>query len=112
MRTITDSRFTYLLFLLFALSPAHRAVELAATSLTRWFAACLGGNRMTVNLDAYYRGLAAEELQQLGDRLMLLSGEAEAAGASDAAWHLSELATELLDMGLGVGNQRTPRTDL
>lgn len=63
-----------------------------------------------MNLDAYYRGLAAEQLQQLGDQLMILSGEAAQSGAHDAAWHLSELATELLEMGLDVGNQRTPRT--
>lgn len=62
-----------------------------------------------VNLDAYYRGLAAEDLQRLGDQLMVLSGEAAQAGAHDAAWHLSELATELLEMGLDVGQQRTPR---
>ena len=63
-----------------------------------------------MNLDAYYRGLAAEKLQQLGDQLMILSGEAAQSAAHDAAWHLSELATELLEMGLEVGNQRTPRT--
>lgn len=62
-----------------------------------------------MNLDAYYRGLAAEQLQELGDRLMVLSGEAARSGAHDAAWHLAEVATELLDMGLGVGNQHTPR---
>lgn len=67
-----------------------------------------GGNAWHVNLDAYYRGLAAGWLQELGDRLLQLSGEAEGAGAHDAAWHLSELSTELLDMGLGVGGQRTP----
>ena len=62
---------------------------------------------MAINLDAYYRGLAAEQLQELGDRLLVLSREAEKAEAHDAAWHLSDLATQLLEMGLDVGNQST-----
>lgn len=61
-----------------------------------------------INIDTYYRGLAAERLQELGDRFLALSQEAEQAGAHEAAWHLSDLATELLDMGLEVGGQRTP----
>ena len=65
---------------------------------------------MSINLDAYYRGLAAERLQELGDRLLTLSREAEQAQAHDAAWHLSDLATQLLDMGLSVGNAQTPPT--
>lgn len=64
-----------------------------------------------MNLDAYYRGLAAEELQALGDRLLVLSGEAGQSGAHDAAWHLADLATQLLDLGLSVGNHRTPPAD-
>jgi hypothetical protein len=64
---------------------------------------------MSINLDAYYRGLAAEQLQELGDRLLTLSGEAEKAAAHDAAWHLSDLATQLLEMGLDVANQHTPQ---
>jgi hypothetical protein len=66
---------------------------------------------MDINLDAYYRGLAAERLQELGDRLLTLSTEAEGAGAHDAAWHLSDLATQLLDMGLSVGGEKTPPGD-
>jgi hypothetical protein len=66
---------------------------------------------MDINLDAYYRGLAAERLQELGDRLLQLSGEAEKAGAHDAAWHLSDLATQLLDMGLNVGGHTTRPDD-
>lgn len=61
-----------------------------------------------MNLDTYYRGLAAERLQELGDRLLALSREAEAAEAHDAAWHLADLSTQLLDMGLEVGGQITP----
>jgi hypothetical protein len=57
---------------------------------------------MEINLDAYYRGLAGEQLQQLGDRLLRLSSEAEQAGAHDAAFHLADLSTQLLDLGVEV----------
>lgn len=65
---------------------------------------------MSINLDAYYRGLAAEQIQQLGDRLLQLSQEAESADAHDAAWHLADLSTQLLDLGVSVGNALTPHT--
>jgi hypothetical protein len=61
-----------------------------------------------INLDVYYRGLAAERLQELGDRLLALAREAEGAGARDAAWHLADLSTQLLDLGIEVGGQSTP----
>lgn len=61
-----------------------------------------------INLDVYYRGLAGERLQELGDRLLVLSREAEAAGAHDAAWHLADLSTQLLDLGIEVSGQHTP----
>lgn len=63
---------------------------------------------MEINLDTYYRGLAAARLQELGDRMLELSREAEIAEAHDAAWHLADLATQLLEMGLDVGGQTTP----
>lgn len=63
---------------------------------------------MSINLDAYYRGLAAERLQELADSLLHLSREAETADAHDAAWHLSDLSTQLLDMGVTVSGRRTP----
>lgn len=63
---------------------------------------------MEMNLDTYYRGLAAERLQELGDRLLELSREAERAEAHDAAWHLADLSTQLLDMGLEAGGHTTP----
>ena len=62
---------------------------------------------MSINLDAYYRGLAAEQLQALGDQLLTLSREAEAAEAHDAAWHLADLSTQLLEMGLEVSTAQT-----
>lgn len=66
---------------------------------------------MSINLDAYYRGLAAERLQELADNLLHLSREAERADAHDAAWHLADLSTQLLDMGLAVSGRRRPLQD-
>jgi hypothetical protein len=63
---------------------------------------------MDMNLDAYYRSLAAERLQELADSMLRLSQEAERSAAHDAAWRLADLSTELLEMGLGVAGQRTP----
>lgn len=63
---------------------------------------------VSMNLDAYYRGLAATELQHLSDRLLDLSREAEQADAHSAALHLADAATQLLDLGLEVGGQTTP----
>ena len=62
---------------------------------------------MVINLDSYYRGLAAQQLQALGDQLLTLSREAEGAEAHDAAWHLADLSTQLLEMGLSVGTMQT-----
>lgn len=62
---------------------------------------------MSINLDAYYRGLAAEQLQALGDHFLALSREAEKSEAHDAAWHLSDLSTQLLDMGMSVSTSST-----
>ena len=64
---------------------------------------------MAINLDVYYRGLAAEQLQHLADRLLELSGEAERAEAHDAARHLADVSTQLLDIGLDLGGQHTAR---
>lgn len=69
------------------------------------------GDDMQMNLNTYYRGLAAERLQELGDRLFELSREAEQADAHDAAWQLADLSTQLLDMGLSISGSRTPRND-
>lgn len=63
---------------------------------------------LQINLEAYYQGLAAERLQELGDQLLSLSQEAEGAGAHGAALKLADVATQLLDMGLSVGGQHTP----
>ena len=63
---------------------------------------------MAINLDSYYRGLAAEQLQALGDQMLTLSREAEKAEAHDAAWHLSDIATQLLDMGMSISTAQNP----
>ena len=57
---------------------------------------------MSIDLDNYYRGLAAERVQELADRLGTLAREAEQAGADDAALHLSDLSTQLLDLGVDL----------
>ena len=62
-----------------------------------------------MNLDVYYRGLAGERLQELADRLLELSREAEQSEAHDAALHLADLATQLLDMGLDAAGEHRPR---
>jgi hypothetical protein len=38
---------------------------------------------------------------------LTLSREAEKAEAHDAAWHLADLSTQLLEMGLDVSNRTT-----
>ena len=60
------------------------------------------GARVGMNLDAYYRGLAAERLQSLGDELSNLAQEAQGAEAVQAAMELSDLSTQLLDLGVSV----------
>lgn len=53
---------------------------------------------MAIDIDIYYRGLAAERLREMGDQLLVLSREAEEASAHSAAMHLADLATQLEDM--------------
>jgi hypothetical protein len=60
---------------------------------------------MAINLDVYYRGLASERLQELADRMLELSREAEQAGAHAAAWRLADVSTQLLDIGLAVASE-------
>jgi hypothetical protein len=64
---------------------------------------------MAINLDVYYRGLAAERLQAIADQLLELSREAEEAEAHDAAWHLADVSTQLLDIALDLGGGQASR---
>lgn len=53
---------------------------------------------MAMNVDWYYRGLAAERLRKVGDTMLGLSREAEQANAHLAAMHLADIATQLEDI--------------
>lgn len=57
---------------------------------------------MAIDINTYYRGLAAERLSEMGDRMLKLSGEAEEANAHSAALHLADLATQLEHMSREV----------
>jgi hypothetical protein len=59
-----------------------------------------------INADAYYRGVVGERIQQLADCLLRLSQEAEVEGAHDAALHLADVATQLLDAGIELAGKR------
>lgn len=64
---------------------------------------------MEMDLDTYYRGLAAERLQRLSDGLFETAREAEQADAQEAAWRLASVATQLLDMGIEVAQPGSMR---
>lgn len=53
---------------------------------------------MAIDIDVYYRGLAAERLTEMGDVMLGLSREAEQADAHSAAMHLADIATQLADI--------------
>lgn len=55
---------------------------------------------MGIDVDSYYRGEAASQIQELADRLARLASEAGQGGADDAALHLADLSTQLLDLGV------------
>jgi signal transduction histidine kinase len=59
-----------------------------------------------MNLDTYYRGLAAQRLQRLADDLLDLSREAEQSDAHTAAFQLADLSTQLLEMGVEAAGRR------
>ena len=61
-----------------------------------------------IDADAYYRGVAGERIQGLSDSLLVLSQEAEREGAHEAALHLADAATQLLDVGIDTGNRDRP----
>jgi hypothetical protein len=59
-----------------------------------------------IDVDAYYRGVAGERIQELADRLLYLAQEAEREEAHDAALHLADAATQLLDLGIEISGKR------
>lgn len=61
---------------------------------------------MSIDLNAYYRGAAAEQVQDLADGLARLAGDAGQVGADDAALHLADLSTQLLDLGIDLAADR------
>lgn len=56
----------------------------------------------TFRLDYYYRSVAAQMIQELGDTLMLLAQRAERQDAHGASAAVAEAATELLDVGCTI----------
>lgn len=53
---------------------------------------------MAIDINTYFRGLAADRLRELGDSMLELSREAEEANAHSAALHLADIATQLEDI--------------
>ena len=66
---------------------------------------------MTIDPDAYYRGQAAQRLQELGDEMLRLSQEAQHADAATAALHLADVATQLLDISGDLAGHSTARSE-
>lgn len=63
-----------------------------------------------MDLDHYYRGLAAEQLEAIADQMLVLSREAEQADAHQAAFHLADVSTQLLDIGRELSGERDEPT--
>jgi hypothetical protein len=61
---------------------------------------------MAIDINTYFRGLAAEQLREFGDRMLALSREAEEADAHLAAMHLADIATQLED----IAREASPET--
>lgn len=53
---------------------------------------------MAIDINTYFRGLAADRLREMGDAMLALSREAEEANAHSAALHLADIATQLEDI--------------
>ncbi len=64
---------------------------------------------MSIDIDAYYRGLAGDDIQVLADRLLALSQQAELAGAHSAALHLADASTQMTDLAQDVGGAQAPQ---
>ena len=53
---------------------------------------------MAIDINTYFRGLAADRLREMGDSMLELSREVEEANAHSAALHLADIATQLEDI--------------
>ena len=60
---------------------------------------------MSIDIDAYYLGLAGDDIQVLADRLLTLSQQAELAGAHSAALHLADASTQMTDLANDVAGE-------
>lgn len=65
---------------------------------------------MAIDIDTYFRGLAAERLRELGDTMLVLSQEAEQADAHMAAMHLADISTQLEDIAREASPESTQTT--
>lgn len=65
---------------------------------------------MAIDINTYFRGLAAERLRGLGDTMLELSREAEQASAHLAAMHLADIATQLEDIAREASPESTQPT--
>jgi hypothetical protein len=61
---------------------------------------------MTINVDMYYKSVAGERIQHLADCLLRLAQEAELQAAHDAALHLADASTQLLEVGIEACGKR------
>lgn len=61
---------------------------------------------MAIDINTYFRGLAADRLRELGDRMLELSQEAQEANAHLAALHLADISTQLE----GIAREASPET--
>jgi hypothetical protein len=65
---------------------------------------------MAIDINTYFRGLAADRLRELGDTMLALSREAEEAAAHMAALHLADIATQLEDIAREAAPESTQTT--
>lgn len=62
-----------------------------------------------MNVDAYYRGTAADRLSELSREMGELAAEAASRGADTAGFVLADVATQLLDMAGDTSGQQAAR---
>jgi hypothetical protein len=83
---------------------------LTGTNPSRHGAGDLVELTMAIDINTYFRGLAADRLRELGDTMLALSREAEEAAAHMAALHLADIATQLEDIAREAAPESTQTT--